>query len=311
MRQVDLRGIDLNLLVLLNVLLRHRNVTKAAESMHMSQPAMSRALSKLRKLLNDPLLTRSQGGLVLTAKAIALHPALQQVLKDISHLVSDTPFRPEHLTGHLTLAASDHATITLLPTLMAQINQSAPELNVKISPLFNITAEQLHSGNIDMAFGVAGVALPSTLCQETLYEDTYATLMRKHHPVGRSLSVEQFRKLKHVLITAVGDGQASAIETALQKQGLQRRVALQVPSFIAALATVAQSDFVVTLPTSIARKYAKQYSLRVIAPPVNCPPISYISIWSNTRETDPAHQWLRQLVRKACPQKGLEKALLQ
>jgi DNA-binding transcriptional LysR family regulator len=309
MRELDLRGIDLNLLVLLDALIEHRNVTRAAEGMHMSQPAMSRALGRLRKLLNDPILVRGGDGLVTTPRATALQPELKRLLNEISHLVSDIPFSPEQLTGCVTLAATDHQMLVLLPKLMALLSRAAPKLDVRVIPLFNIAEERLHDGSIDLAFGILQAPLPATLCQESLYEDAYITLMRRGHPASECCSlaeplrmrIEQFVSLNHVLVTAVGDSRGF-VDTALDKLGLQRRVVLRLPSFITALAVVAESDFVVTLPASIARRYAAQDDLVAITPPIDCPAITHTSIWSGVRDADLTNQWLRKLVREAASQ---------
>lgn len=309
MREVDLRGIDLNLLVLLDALIEHRNVTRAAERMHMSQPAMSRALGRLRKLLNDPILVRGGDGLVATPRAIALQLELKRLLNEISHLVSDVPFSPERLTGCVTLAATDHTSVVLLPKIMTRLSQAAPQLDVKVIPLFNIAEDHLHDGSVDLAFGVSQTPLPATLCQEPLYEDSYITLMRRGHPAGEcssprkplKMKAEQFASLNHVLVTAVGDSRGF-VDTALDELGLQRRVVLQLPSFITALAVVAESDFVVTLPASIAGRYAVHNDLVAIAPPIDYPVVVHTSIWSGVRDADLANQWLRQLVREAARQ---------
>jgi DNA-binding transcriptional LysR family regulator len=301
MRQVDLRAIDLNLLVLLDALIEHRNVTQAADRLYMSQPAMSRALGRLRQLLKDPILVRGGDGLMPTSRAISLHPQLKRILHDIANLVSEIPFDSEQLNGCVTLAATDHATIALLPTFMAQISQAAPKLDVKVVPIFNIVAERLHDRSIDLAFGVSQASLPRNLCQESLYEDTYVTLMRRGHPAGNLLSIEQFASLNHVLVTAVGDGRG-AIDTELDKLGLQRRIIMQVPSFTTALAIAAESDAIVTLPAAIARRYALQHDLVEIATPITCTTITHVSIWSEVVDADPANQWLRKLVREAASQ---------
>lgn len=305
MREVDLRGIDLNLLVLLDALIDRRNVTWAADQMQMSQPAMSRALGRLRKLLNDPILVRGENGLMPTPRAIALSPKLKRLLDEITQLVSDIPFSPEQLTGCITLAATDCASIVLIPKLMRLITQAAPQVDVKVMPLFNIAAECLHDGSIDLAFGVAQATLPSTLCQEPLYEDSYVTLMRRQHPALEAidcLSIEQFSAFKHVQTIAVGNGEESTVDIALDQLGLHRRIVLQLPSFITALSVVAESDFVVTLPASIAQRYAVQHDLVAISTPIKCLSIIHVSIWSGVRNADPANQWLRQLVQKVASQ---------
>jgi DNA-binding transcriptional LysR family regulator len=297
MREVDLRGIDLNLLVLLDALIEHRNVTRAADGMHMSQPAMSRALGRLRKLLNDPILVRGGDGFMPTPRAIALHPKLKRLLNDLTALVSDDLFSPEQLTGCVTLAASDYQMIVFLPELTVQLSQAAPQLDVRVISLFNIAAELLHDGSVDIAFGVSQATLPANLCQEPLYEDTYVTLMRHGHPAVDDLSIEQFVALKHVLITAVGSSRG-LVDTALDELGLQRRIVLQLPSLMTALAIVAESDFVITLPALIARQYAVQYNLVEVATPVTAIAITHVSIWSEVMDTDPANRWLRKLIRE-------------
>lgn len=306
MREVDLRGIDLNLLVLLAALIEHRNVTHAAEAIQMSQPAMSRALARLRKLLNDPILVRGGDGLMPTPRAIALYPQLKRLLDDITHLVSDVPFSPEQLTGCITLSMTDCLATVLLPKLMMSIAQASAQLDVKAVPLFNIAAEDLHDGSIDLAFGVADAILPSNLCQEPLYRDTYVTLMRRQHPAIDCLSVDRFSALKHVQAIATGNSQESAVDSVLDRLGLHRRIVLQLPSFVTALAVVAESDFVITLPGSIAQRYAVRYDLVEIATPIDFPSITHVSIWSEVRDTDPANQWLRKLVRKAARLAAIE-----
>ncbi|MFN9062814.1 MAG: LysR family transcriptional regulator [Pseudanabaena sp.] len=301
MREVDLRGIDLNLLVLLDALIEYRNVTRAADAMHMSQPAMSRALGRLRKLLNDPILVRGGDVFLPTPKARSLSPKLKRLLNDLTVLVSDDSFSPEKLTGYVTLAASEYQSIIFLPELIVRLSQAAPHLDVRVIPLFNIAAELLHDGNVDIAFGVSQVTLPANLYQESLCEDTYITLMRHGHPAVECLSIKQFAALKHVLITAVGSSRG-VIDTELNKLGLQRRVMLQLPSLITALAIVAESDFVITLPALIARRYAVQHKLVEVATPVTSTAITHVSIWSEVMDADPAHRWLRRLIREAASQ---------
>jgi DNA-binding transcriptional LysR family regulator len=296
MREVDLRGIDLNLLVLLDALIEHRHVTRAATAMQMSQPAMSRALGRLRKLLDDPILVRGGDGLIPTPRAIALHPQLKRLLHDLTAIVADVPFNPTQLTGYMTLAASEYQMIVLLPELTARLAQAAPHLELRVVSLFNLGAAQLHDGAIDLALGVVPVALSTNLLQEPLYEDTYVTLMRSGHPAVGRLSIAQFVALQHVLITADGTHRG-LVDTALDQLGLQRRIGLQLPSLITALAIVAESDFVITLPGLIARRYAVQYDLVEVVTPIDAKVITHVSIWSEVMDADPANQWLRGLIR--------------
>jgi DNA-binding transcriptional LysR family regulator len=298
MHEVNLRKIDLNLLVLLDVLIDQRNVTRAAEIAHMSQPAMSRALGRLRRMLGDPILSKGSDGLMPTPKAIAMQPRLKQLLAEIQELVTDSPFDPALLEDAMTLSATDHQMLVLLPWLVTKLSTTAPKLTLKIVPLFNMTPEQLHHGVVDLVLGVWQDNLPTHLHQEVLACDRYITLMRRRYPAEHSLSIEQYACLDHVLVSALGDGH-SAIDTILNDMGLQRHIALHVPSFFAAMQVVAQSNLVVTLPSQIAERYAAQLDLIAIETPMTCPPIQMVAIWSDVMDADPANRWLRGLVREA------------
>jgi DNA-binding transcriptional LysR family regulator len=296
MREVNLRNIDLNLLVLLDALIAQRNVTHAAEIAHMSQPAMSRALGRLRRVLDDPILVKGTEGLVPTPKAIALQPRLKKLLADIQELVVDIPFDPALLEGVMTLSATDHQMILLLPNLLARLSREAPKLTVKIVPLFEMTPERLHDGTVDLVLGLFQADLLPSLNQDLLFCDRYVTLMRNGHPNYPLQSIEQFAALDHILVTALGTGR-SPIDSILNQMGLHRRIALHLPSFLAAMAIASQSNLVVTLPMQIAERYASQLNLRIVEPPIELPTIQIVMIWSKVMDADPANRWLRNLVR--------------
>src|SRR5450631_993119 len=133
MREVNLRSIDLNLLVVLEALLAECNVTRAAKTAGMSQPAMSRALGRLRALIGDPLLARGPQGLVLTPVAANIQSRLKSVLAEIRGLVAERDFDPSKLAGTVTFAATDHQTILMLPRLMTRLSREAPRLDVRVT----------------------------------------------------------------------------------------------------------------------------------------------------------------------------------
>jgi DNA-binding transcriptional LysR family regulator len=297
MRKVNLKNIDLNLLVLLDALIEHRNVTRAAELVNMSQPAMSRALGRIRLMLKDPVLVRGADGLVPTPKAMMLQPHLKRLLAEIEELISDIPFNPALLDGVITLSGTDYQMMVLLPGLIARISQEAPQLDVKVVPLFKIAPEHLDDGTIDLAFGVMQADLASNLCQEKLYCDRYITLMRAEHPLKNGLSVEDFASQGHILVTALGDGR-SAIDTILDDMGLKRRITLQVPNFLTAMQVVARSDLLLTLPSRIAASHASQHNLVTVECAIAFEPIQHVSIWSKVRDEDPLIDWLRNLVHQ-------------
>lgn len=297
MRQVNIRGLDLNLLGLLDLLLEHRSVTRAAQAAHLSQPAMSRALGRLRGMFGDPLLVRGNNVLILTPRAQALRSQLRHVLEDVTDLVRQERFDPARWAGRITIAATDHQTILLLPSLMARLAREAPLLDVAVVPFVASLLPALQDGRIDLSFSIKGEVLPRGILSEALYEDAFVTLLRRGHPAAADWRLETFAGLDHVLVTILGEGRG-VIDDDLAQLGLSRRVRLTLPHFYAAMAVVAQSDLVVTLPRSLAARYLASFGLVALPPPVTRPPFTVVAIWPEVRDAQPANVWLRAIVRE-------------
>jgi DNA-binding transcriptional LysR family regulator len=297
MRQVDLRSVDLNLLVALEALLEEANVTRAAGRAGMSQPAMSRALGRLRALFGDKLLVRGAAGLLRTARADMLRPRLSAVLSEIRGLVAEESFDPRLHEGQWVIASTDHQTILLLPRLMARLSSQMPRVDVRVVPLGGDANERLLAGRIDLAFAVAETALPPTLRRQALYRDRFVTLLRRGHPALTNWSLERFVALDHVLVTIMDDGRG-AVDAVLEGMGLSRRIALRLPHFVAAIGIVATSDLIVTLPFTIASRFVAEFDLAIAEPPLNRPPFEVISVWSEVVDRDPAQRMLRAIVRE-------------
>jgi DNA-binding transcriptional LysR family regulator len=296
MREVNLRGLDLNLLVLLDALIEHRHVTRAADAAGLSQPAMSRALSRLRAMFDDPLLVRGAQGLLPTPKALALQAKLRRLLGEMRELVGDDAFEPARWRGSVRIAATDHQTILLLPRLMRRLAAEAPGLDVTVVPFRAEVMPALRDGALDLAFGIAEAPLPPPLTFEPLYEDRFVTVLRAGHPAVADWSLDRFVALDHVLVTVLGDGRG-AVDDVLDRLGLSRRIALRLPHFYAALSVVAGTDLAVTLPSSIARRHAEAFRLAMLEPPIERPPFTITSVWSAVLDADPGHRWLRGVVR--------------
>jgi DNA-binding transcriptional LysR family regulator len=297
MREVNLRGVDLNLLVALEALIEESNVTRAALRAGMSQPAMSRALGRLRHLLGDRLLVRGVSGLLRTARAETLRPRLAAVLSDIRGLLTEDAFDPLLHEGQWVIASTDHQTILLLPRLMARLSKEMPMVDVRIVPLGGDATDRLVAGRIDLAFAVAETAMPPQLRRQALYRDRLVTLLRQGHPALEDWSLARFVSLDHVLVTIMDDGRG-AVDAVLAGLGLSRRIALRLPHFVAAIGIVATSDLVVTLPFSIANRFARDFDLAIAEPPIQRPPFEVVSVWSEVVDRDHAQRMLRAIVRE-------------
>lgn len=283
---------------MLDLLLSHRNVTRAAEAANLSQPAMSRALGRLRALFDDRLLVRGSGGLVLTPRAAGLQERLAGILGDVTGLVGRDEFAPARWAGPITIAATDHQTILLLPELMARLARAAPLLDVKVVPFVAALLPALQDGKIDLSFSVVGEPLPRGILSEPLYDDEFVTLLRLGHPAVGDWGLSTFVALDHVLVTILGEGRG-IVDEELSRLGLARRVRLTLPHFYAAMAVVARTDMVVTLPRSLAGRYQEGFGLVALPPPIVRPPFTVVAIWPEVLDARPASAWLRSLVRGA------------
>jgi DNA-binding transcriptional LysR family regulator len=298
MREVNLRTIDINLLTVLDALLERAHVTEAAQALNMSQPAVSRALARLRAMFGDPLLVRGGEGLVLTARAETLRAQLTPALSAIKNLVSSEPFNPATAKGTFTITATDSITILMLPRLMATLFREAPLLDVRVVPFSAETLADAAQGKIDIVIGIEETERDKIFRSEPLFTDRFVTLLRSGHPAAKDWSLDRYLSLDHVLITIFGDGKG-AIDMVLERAGLSRRIALRLPHFVAAMSIVSTSDLVLTAPATIAKRYAKELNLKVLETPVDRPPFTNVSIWSQVFDADPAHQFLRRKVVEA------------
>ncbi len=297
MREVNLSGVDLNLLPLLEALLRRRNVTQAALEAGLSQPAMSRALARLRHLLGDPLLVRDGGALVPTPVAQALAGPLAEAMADLRALLSRRDFDPVQAQRTVCLAASDAQGLLILPGVMARLGRAAPGLHLRLEGYGPDLAERMRSGRVDLAFAVAGTPLPPGAESETLARDELALVFRRGHPgAARDWTPADYGRFDHASVSLFGD-EPSDIDARLAAIGVQRRVAYVSPSFASALAVVGASDLVTTLSRTVAARHAETFGLELREPPFGRMTYDLTLIWTAIRAADPLLGWFRGVVR--------------
>lgn len=295
MHQVDLRRIDLNLLVTLDALLEERNVTRAATRLGMSQPAASRALGRLRDLFSDALLVDGPGGYLLSARATELRPALRQILAGVGALLEARRFDPAVATGPLRLLMTDLHAAVLAPHLLSRLAEEAPAVDLDIIPPGPAIAAMLENEMVDAAVGVIEEA-PSGILRRKLFEDRFVTIMRKGHPAGgKKLTLNTYLTLDHMTINVTGTGPAP-VDELLAAMGRRRRVRTRVPNFFAAMEIAAGSDLVMTLPESLARTAAGAARFIMLPPPVELGPIAVSLLWHARDQDAPRHIWLRSLI---------------
>lgn len=295
-----LRRLDLNLLPVLEALLRTGSVTQAAAELHLSQPAVSHALSRLRQALGDPLFVRASTGLVPTAWCRQLGPTLQRLLGEVAGALLCRPaFDPAEARRTFTLGMTDYVALLLLPPLLERLRQQAPHLALNVRLVEQPEWQALELGEVELAVLLQVEDRPGLL-QRQLFADEFLCLVRADHPlVGRQLTLERYLELSHLLISPQGQGQGF-VDAALAQRGLSRHIALRVPYFLAAPLIAARTDLVLTLPARVARVFAAHFPLRVVALPLELGGFAMHQVWHERHHNDPGHAWLRGLMQEVC-----------
>ncbi|CAB3802657.1 HTH-type transcriptional regulator SyrM 1 [Paraburkholderia caffeinitolerans] len=289
----NLRRLDLNLLVTLDVLLAELNVTRTAERLNFSQPAVSVHLAKLRELLGDPLLLPGPRGMQPTARALALREPLRDALEALERAVApSTPFDPAtaHHTWHV--AATDYTESTLVLPALRALRTAAPHTRLAIVGLVPPRiAKASEQGEIDLAFHITSDA-PEGLRQRVLFKERYVLAGRAGHPrLKRRPTLKQFCELEHVIVSPDGGGFRGVTDEALASVELARRVVLSVPHFLFVMSALAQTDLVALLPWRLVRDNA---ALKIVETPIEVPGYEVCMLWHERVHRDPAHQWLRE-----------------
>jgi DNA-binding transcriptional LysR family regulator len=291
----NFRRLDLNLLVTLDVLLSEHNVTRAAERLNFSQPAVSVHLAKLREALGDPLLLPGPRGMRPTARAEAMRGPLRQALDALGHAVSaPQPFKPAEAHQTWRVAAADYAESTILLPALAGLRSLAPGTRLAVLELVpSRIVRQAEHGEIDLAFHTSEDA-PEGLHRRVLFKERYVLAGRAGHPrLKRRPTLAQFCALEHVIVSTDGGGFHGVTDDALAKAGLTRRVVLSVPHFLFLISVLANTDLVALLPARLVRDTSV---LRVVEPPIEVPGYEMAMLWHERSHRDPAHQWLREYI---------------
>lgn len=298
MREVNLAGVDLNLLPALEALLKRRNVSHAAEDVGLSQPAMSRALGRLREVLGDTLLVRVPGGgYALTPRAEALSSQLIATLDHVKAVFREPSFDPARVQRTIRIAGIDTHTIMLAPALMARLAKEAPGIDIRFENYGPDLVERVETGRIDLAFATASTPLPPGARSETYAFDKLALVLRKGHPMAKKKwTIEDYGKVLHVGISILGDA-GSELDAQLAKVGVHRRMALVTPHFIAALAAVGGTDMATTMSRVFAGRFAEGFGLVLKEPPLPILDLELTLVWSHLRAADPVLAWVRGVMK--------------
>lgn len=296
---MDFHGIDLNLLVAFNALMNERNVTRAATQVGVSQPAMSAALSRLRKLFADQLFLRSADGLLPTPRARDLAEPLSKALGMIEEtLVTKPEFNPAKASLTLNLGLSDYPAFVLLPSLLQAFCKQAPGVSLNVHAFHNRdhAVDLLDAGAIDAAVGVPPTHSDGRILTRSVLRDEFVVIVASDHPAAtRGMTMKTYLALAHVLVSPEGE-RHGLVDRELARQGKRRVLALTLPQMFAAPAVVARTNMAATVMKRVALGSSASRELALFPPPMTLPDVSFDLIWHRRSDANPAQRWFRSLV---------------
>lgn len=294
---------DLNLLPVFVTLMEERSVTRAADRLGITQPALSNALARLRVMMRDQLFVRERYGVQPTPLALEIAPSIAEALAKLDAVVlGQQDFDPAASKLQFTIAPNSFVEFALAPAIVARLRDVAPGLRLRLIPFGNDLAETgVVSGVTAMALGRI-VDPPDNLVVQHLMDETLACVVRADHPeIGERVTRDQYERFRHVNVLLPGRIRAGLFQ-ALESQGLKREVAVSVTHFLAVPEMVAVTDYCATLPRLICRRLANDRRLKIVEAPVDLGTFPVEMAWHVRHRHDPAHRWLREIVAETVAQ---------
>lgn len=294
---MELRDIDLNLLVLFRQLMIERRVSKAADQLGLTQPAVSNSLAKLRRLFGDELFVRTPAGMVPTPFAEQLAEPVGYALAMIhSGLNQQTRFDPASVKRSVTIGMTDIGEIVFLPMLVERLSREAPgvTLNTVRNTAVNLR-DDMESGKVDLAIGLLP-ALKSGFFQRRLFRQRYVCLFRRGHRIDKkNLTLPDLLAAEHLVVVSAGTGHGK-LDELLQRAGVERVVRLTVPHFVGVGHILQRTNLVATVPERLAQHLADPFGLTYRPHPMQLPDVAINVFWHAKLHRSPASQWLRSVV---------------
>jgi LysR family transcriptional regulator, nod-box dependent transcriptional activator len=302
-RAMQLNRFDLNLLIALDALLREKNVTRAAERVFVSQPAMSAALHKLREYFNDQLLVRVGREMELTPRGASLLEPVREALLRIQVMVGTQPvFDPKTARREFTVIMSEEAVPGVMPALLRALSHESPELDVHIEMISPTALSRLEYGEADLCLCLENLqmfdlrAYPESIRSMPLRPVTWVCAVSADHPtVKDSLTIEEYIPLRH-MFGRPGGYTGSADQLVRHLLNIDLKVHMTLPSLLQLPLALPGSTLVATLPERVARLYLPELPIKILPLPFDVPPTQEVLLWHKRHEPDPAHTWLRELI---------------
>jgi DNA-binding transcriptional LysR family regulator len=296
---VHISRIDLNLLVVLDAIYTESGITRAAEKLHLTQPAISHSLGRLRTLFKDELFAREGRAMVPTPLARKLIEPVRRALRGLEVTLNELEqFDPATTRKRFTVGVRDVLEATLLPPFLQRVSKSAPSVDIAAIQIERRELEsELAAGTVDAALDVL-LSLSENILHKRISLDRMVVIARKAHPmigptVGKRLNLASYLRQHHVLVSSRRSGPGLE-DVELNRQGLSRRIRLRCQHYFAACRVVSQTDLILTMPEHYARVANQQFKNQILPLPLDMPPLDAYLYWHANVDKEPANRWLRE-----------------
>jgi len=299
---MKLENFDLNLLISFDALIRERNVSRAAEKLHISQPAMSNSLKRLREYLGDPLLVRTSTGMEPTEKALMLAPIIRQSLSLAQSALSPSDtFDAKASERTFRILVSDYIEGTLISALVKHFQRVAPNITLDILTLSDGSFSDLEKGSIDLAINRFDT-IPQSFHQRSVWQDSFSCLLAANNPLAGDMTLTAYLEAAHLWVSKTGIGVGTGmsessrrgwVDDELASLGYERDIRVYTRHYQNVPLLLQASNMVATIPTRVAMRYNNLPEWSIVEPPFNIEPIQITMVWSPVLQHNSAHRWLR------------------
>ncbi|MBI1261909.1 MAG: LysR family transcriptional regulator [Rhizobiales bacterium] len=305
MKKIDIRRVDMGLLIVFQELFQHRKSVLVADRLGLTQSAISHALGRLRSIFDDELFVRKSAGFQPTPRALELGPQISKLIEMTEQLVNkEADFDPATADDLIRLGVSDFTCALIAPPLISCLRQRAPALTLSFRPIVRRMAlDALASGDLNLAIGLFAGS-PTGITIEPLYRENYVVIARKNHPQLKrgKLRLEEYVSLDHLLISPDGDPWG-IVDTTLENLFHRRRIVATLPSIFPALSVVASSDIICTIPRRLANQHLQSFDLLVKEPPIRIRTFQVSMAWHAKSAKASLVRWLTKEIRQTVSEK--------
>lgn len=294
---MDIRSVDLNLLVAFDSMVEHRSVTRAAEALGLSQPAMSAAVARLRVLFGDPLFVKIGREMRATPRANELAAPVRRIMDTLkTEILQSQAFDPQASTRTFTIITPDIGEINFLPSVLSRMATHAPNANLRtLSMPRHATQEALESGGADLAVGYFPDLHKAGFYQQRLFRNELVCIVRKDHPtLKKTITLKAYLAASHAVVRP--EGREHVFEQFLHGRDLRRRVVVEIAHFMSLLPILTSTDLVATVPKDLADVCVRHAPIRILPCPIKAPAIEVHQFWHQRFHKEPANVWLRGVI---------------